>query len=60
MFKMNEGALAHRARHAVGPNTDGEYGTRWNGDVAAFTLAYDLYTVGDNAQLQDRLVHSAP
>jgi hypothetical protein len=57
VFKMNEGALAHRAKHATGPNADGVYGTVWNGDVGAFlTLAYDLFTVADNAQLQDRIV----
>lgn len=57
VFEMFEGWWAFQRQHENDPDVDGVVHAPWTGSVASLaTLAYDLFTVGDNAQLQERLL----
>jgi hypothetical protein len=57
VFRMYQGWRTFLRAHANDPDVDGVCQTPWTGDVAGLlTLAHDLFTIADNAELQDRLL----
>jgi hypothetical protein len=56
-FRMHSGMMAFVESHPDPPDEDGIHDAPWNGDVGALlTLAWDLYTVHDHADVQARLL----
>ena len=57
VYRMNASAHARMATHARESRFPGLYRADWNGDIGGLlTLAHDLFTVRDNAELQKRLL----
>lgn len=57
VYRMNAGVVAYMRKAGRQSEVPGLFRADWNGDVGGFlTLAYDLFTVKDNAKLQNRLL----
>jgi hypothetical protein len=57
VYRMSAGTENHMRKAGKQSDVAGLMTADWNGDAAAFlTLAYDLFTVKDNAELQNRLL----